>query len=133
MSRVFLNNDLIGVPHAAESAGEERQGMPGAPSACARPRRPSRGFPGSRRRRCPWHAARIGGDMKKLVRRLALSLALVVLALPASPASRIKDIADFEGIRDNLLVGYGLVVGLNGTGDTLNRSIFTRESLIGML
>jgi flagellar P-ring protein precursor FlgI len=48
-------------------------------------------------------------------------------------ASRIKDIADFEGVRDNMLVGYGLVVGLKGTGDTLNNSIFTRESLIGML
>ncbi len=54
-------------------------------------------------------------------------------ALPAAAMSRIKDIVDFEGIRDNLLVGYGLVVGLNGTGDTLNQAIFTRESLIGML
>jgi flagellar P-ring protein precursor FlgI len=71
--------------------------------------------------------------MKKLVLRLALLLALIALATPALSASRIKDIADVEGIRDNLLVGYGLVVGLNGTGDSLNRSIFTRESLIGML
>lgn len=55
-------------------------------------------------------------------------------AAPSSQAaSRIKDIADFEGVRDNMLVGYGLVVGLNGTGDTLNQAIFTRESLIGML
>jgi flagellar P-ring protein FlgI len=54
-------------------------------------------------------------------------------AAPAAAMSRIKDIVDFEGIRDNLLVGYGLVVGLNGTGDTLNQAIFTRESLIGML
>ncbi|WP_142848915.1 flagellar basal body P-ring protein FlgI [Telmatospirillum sp. J64-1] len=55
-------------------------------------------------------------------------------ATPAAEAnSRIKDIADFEGVRDNLLVGYGLVVGLNGTGDTLNNSAFTRQSLIGML
>lgn len=52
---------------------------------------------------------------------------------PASAASRIKDIADFEGVRDNLLVGYGLVVGLNGTGDTLTNSPFTQQSLIGML
>lgn len=51
----------------------------------------------------------------------------------ANAASRIKDIVDFEGVRDNMLVGYGLVVGLNGTGDSLNRAIFTRESLIGML
>jgi flagellar P-ring protein precursor FlgI len=54
-------------------------------------------------------------------------------AAPAWAMSRIKDIVDFEGIRDNLLVGYGLVVGLNGTGDTLSQAIFTRESLIGML
>jgi len=65
-------------------------------------------------------------------------LALLALALSASlqtagAASRIKDIVDFEGVRDNMLVGYGLVVGLNGTGDSLNNAIFTRESLIGML
>ncbi len=46
---------------------------------------------------------------------------------------RIKDIADVEGIRDNQLVGYGLVVGLNGTGDKLDSAVFTRQSLIGML
>ncbi|MEC7661648.1 MAG: flagellar basal body P-ring protein FlgI [Pseudomonadota bacterium] len=47
--------------------------------------------------------------------------------------TRIKDIVDFEGVRENMLIGYGLVVGLNGTGDTLSSSIFTRESLVGML
>jgi flagellar P-ring protein FlgI len=71
------------------------------------------------------------------LRRLGLALAaaglLLGAAAPALATSRIKDIADFEGVRDNMLVGYGLVVGLNGTGDSLNRSIFTRESLIGML
>ena len=46
---------------------------------------------------------------------------------------RIKDIADIEGVRENQLIGYGLVVGLNGTGDKLNNNIFTRESLVGML
>lgn len=70
-------------------------------------------------------------------RRAFLALfAMALLALNAGPAaalSRIKDIADFEGVRDNLLVGYGLVVGLSGTGDSLNNAIFTRESLIGML
>jgi flagellar P-ring protein precursor FlgI len=69
-----------------------------------------------------------------LVRAIAaVCLALAGTAPAADAASRIKDIADFEGVRDNMLVGYGLVVGLNGTGDSLNRSIFTRESLIGML
>jgi len=62
-----------------------------------------------------------------------LALAVLALPQPAHAVSRIKDIADFEGVRDNMLVGYGLVVGLNGTGDSLNNAIFTRESLIGML
>lgn len=51
----------------------------------------------------------------------------------AYAVSRIKDIADFEGIRDNQLVGYGLVVGLNGTGDNIKSIDFTKESLISML
>jgi flagellar P-ring protein precursor FlgI len=52
---------------------------------------------------------------------------------PVSAASRIKDIADFEGVRENQLIGYGLVVGLNGTGDTLGNAPFTRQSLQAML
>jgi flagellar P-ring protein FlgI len=64
---------------------------------------------------------------------LALGLVLDSGAAAAQSQSRIKDVADFEGVRDNMLVGYGLVVGLNGTGDNLNSAVFTRESLIGML
>ena len=66
---------------------------------------------------------------------LAAAYALaVLLAGPAAAQSvRIKDIADVEGVRDNQLVGYGLVVGLAGTGDRLRTAIFTRQSLIGML
>src|SRR5260370_14355322 len=76
--------------------------------------------------------------MKRSLRRIAAAALLALAAsaassAPALAASRIKDIVDFEGIRENMLVGYGLVVGLNGTGDSLNKSIFTRESLIGML
>jgi flagellar P-ring protein precursor FlgI len=63
----------------------------------------------------------------------ALAMAVLMTAGAAGAASRIKDIADFEGVRDNPLVGYGLVVGLNGTGDTLTNSAFTKQSLIGML
>src|SRR5690606_1678233 len=48
-------------------------------------------------------------------------------------SARIKDIVNVEGIRDNQLVGYGLVVGLNGTGDSLNNSPFTKQSLQAML
>ena len=52
---------------------------------------------------------------------------------PAMAQIRVKDIADLEGVRSNQLVGYGLVVGLNGTGDKLDSAVFTRQSLIGML
>ncbi len=56
------------------------------------------------------------------------------IAAPAAWAGpRIKDIADFEGVRENQLVGYGLVVGLAGTGDSLRNSPFTRQSLAAML
>ncbi|WP_299643453.1 flagellar basal body P-ring protein FlgI [Devosia sp.] len=48
-------------------------------------------------------------------------------------AARIKDVVNIEGVRDNQLVGYGLVVGLNGTGDGLNNSPFTKQSLQAML
>ncbi|WP_029013123.1 flagellar basal body P-ring protein FlgI [Niveispirillum irakense] len=69
------------------------------------------------------------------VRLLALLLAALLMLAPqaAQAQSRIKDIADVEGVRDNMLIGYGLVVGLNGTGDTINNSPFTEQSLIGML
>ncbi len=70
---------------------------------------------------------------RRLTRLALLALGIALVAPDALAASRIKDIADFEGVRDNMLVGYGLVVGLNGTGDSLNNAIFTRESLIGML
>ncbi len=82
-------------------------------------------------------------------RRLALRLARVRLTLflavlgagllifspfsQAHAASRLKDIVNFEGVRDNMLIGYGLVVGLNGTGDGLTNSPFTETSIVGML
>lgn len=46
---------------------------------------------------------------------------------------RLKDIASFEGIRDNQLIGYGLVVGLNGTGDSLQNTPYARETMVSML
>src|SRR5215468_741421 len=66
----------------------------------------------------------------------AACAALLVLALsvpPAQAASRIKDLANVEGVRQNQLIGYGLVVGLNGSGDTINNSPFTKQSLTAML
>jgi len=55
------------------------------------------------------------------------------LITSADASSRIKDVASFEGVRDNMLVGYGLVVGLNNTGDTLDDGHFTKQSLLAML
>lgn len=64
---------------------------------------------------------------------LSLMLGLILAAPTAQAEVRIKDIANFEGVRENHLIGYGLVVGLLGTGDKLNSSPFTRESIRGML
>ncbi|WP_246386666.1 flagellar basal body P-ring protein FlgI [Gluconacetobacter sacchari] len=65
------------------------------------------------------------------------TLCLLIGLVPPAPAHaamvRVKDIVDYEGVRDNQLVGYGLVVGLRGTGDRLTNTIFTRETLISML
>ena len=76
------------------------------------------------------------------VRKAAGLVALTILpavaaagGLPTQAAAqvRIKDIVTFEGVRENQLVGYGLVVGLNGTGDRLRNSPFTQRAIEGML
>lgn len=69
----------------------------------------------------------------RVLRLLAVLLLLLTSQHAQAEQVRIKDIADFEGVRSNQLIGYGLVVGLNGTGDRLNNSVFTRESLVSML
>jgi flagellar P-ring protein FlgI len=64
--------------------------------------------------------------------RLVAAAAAAVLALAPMQAfafSRVKDLVDVQGIRDNMLVGYGLVVGLNGSGDSLRNAPFTQQSL----
>ncbi len=66
----------------------------------------------------------------------AFAVSLLLLAMTAGiagAASRIKDLVEFQGVRDNMLVGYGLVIGLNGTGDTLKDGHFTKQSLQAML
>jgi flagellar P-ring protein precursor FlgI len=65
--------------------------------------------------------------------RLVLALALCFATGVASAGVRIKDITSLRGSRDNQLVGYGLVVGLQGTGDTLRNVPFTEQSLQSML
>jgi len=74
---------------------------------------------------------RIADAFARFIAAPLLSFALV--ALPAEADVRIKDIATFEGVRENQLVGYGLVVGLNGTGDSLRNSPFTEKSIEAML
>ena len=71
--------------------------------------------------------------MKKLFTLTLLALFMALNTAQAAPISRIKDIADFSGVRTNMLIGYGLVVGLNGTGDAANSIPFTRQTLIDML
>ena len=64
---------------------------------------------------------------------LVLAAVFGASAGPAAASSRIKDVVSFEGVRENKLVGYGLVVGLNGTGDSLRNAPFTQQSLQSML
>ncbi len=73
-----------------------------------------------------------GRALRALISAIA-ALSLFIAPLPAAAYSRIKDLADIEGVRDNMLIGYGLVVGLDGTGDQLNNAPFTQQSLQTML
>src|SRR5580693_6623576 len=69
-------------------------------------------------------------------RKFVTVVLCAVLGFPAAPAlaySRVKDLVEVEGIRDNMLVGYGLVVGLNGSGDSLKNAPFTQQSIQTML
>jgi flagellar P-ring protein precursor FlgI len=69
-----------------------------------------------------------------MVLRYALVLLLTLLCgVQAAHATRIKDLADLEGVRDNQLMGYGLVIGLNGTGDDIKKSVFTKQAMINMI
>ncbi len=67
------------------------------------------------------------------LRLAALAVGCALAAAPAFAFSRVKDLVDVQGIRDNQLVGYGLVVGLNGTGDSLKNAPFTQLSIQTML
>lgn len=71
--------------------------------------------------------------MRNIICVLLLAVFFLLGFDEAFASSRIKDIVDIEGVRKNQLVGYGIVVGLNGTGDTLRNSPFTKQSLEAML
>src|SRR6202451_658436 len=60
-------------------------------------------------------------------------IALLLLSAPLAWAERIKDMAQVQGVRTNQLIGYGLVVGLSGTGDQTSQAPFTVQSLTNML
>ena len=91
------------------------------------------------------YAVKTGDVMKTIVKKAShkriakafIAFAALILSFTTSSStdasSRIKDIVQFEGVRDNLLVGYGLVVGLGNTGDTLATGHFTKQSLQAML
>lgn len=71
--------------------------------------------------------------MLTCVLAVVVGLQAVAMPSPSLADSRIKDIVSFEGVRENMLMGYGLVVGLNGTGDKLSNASFTEQSLIAFL
>jgi len=74
------------------------------------------------------------GMMKQVKSGMIAALLAASLLLPhAAQAARIKDVVNFEGVRTNMLMGYGLVVGLNGSGDALQNNAFTEQSLIAFL
>ncbi len=60
-------------------------------------------------------------------------LGFLLLCCPQAQATRIKDLADIEGVRENQLMGYGLVIGLNGTGDDIKKSVFTKQAMVNMI
>ncbi|MAM58667.1 MAG: flagellar biosynthesis protein FlgI, partial [Salinicola sp.] len=71
------------------------------------------------------------------IRRPSLAQTLVLVAMLlcslGAQAQRIQDLANFSGVRDNPLVGYGLVVGLDGTGDQTTQAPFTGQSITNLL
>jgi flagellar P-ring protein precursor FlgI len=80
-----------------------------------------------------WTRYFMRASLLRSVATTLFALAAVTAAAPAQASSRIKDIVQFEGVRENMLVGYGLVIGLNGTGDSLRNAAFTQQSLVAML
>ena len=68
-----------------------------------------------------------------MIRFALILMAALVTAIPGWAASRVKDIATLQNTRDNQLLGYGLVIGLQGTGDGLRNTPFTEQSMRSML
>jgi flagellar P-ring protein precursor FlgI len=77
-------------------------------------------------------ALRLGSLMRNSVIGSVILALVLAFAGPCFAKSRIKDVVEFEGVRENMLTGYGIVVGLNGTGDNLRNAPMTRQSLEAM-
>src|SRR5580698_6991132 len=73
-----------------------------------------------------------GCHFKNMPRRFFAVLLSLAQLFAAPAGTRLKDMISLEGVRDNQLVGYGLVVGLNGTGDK-RQTLFTAQSLTNIL
>src|SRR5262249_13194372 len=115
-----LNCDFIGLSPPHRLARSSHPVMC-CDRECAGERRPAAGSKGMTR------------TGKRGLAAIAAASFLLAACLPAGAASRIKDLANIEGVRQNQLIGYGLVVGLNKTGDFLNNIPFTKQSLQAML
>jgi flagellar P-ring protein FlgI len=70
---------------------------------------------------------------KKHMALVYILLFFAVLMMPKAQAERLKDISSIQGVRNNQLIGYGLVVGLDGTGDQTGQTPFTVQSIISMM
>lgn len=75
----------------------------------------------------------LGSVIKRIGSFIGLFLALNTLVLQTAHAERLKDLATIQGVRSNQLLGYGLVVGLDGTGDQTTQTPFTVQSIISMM
>jgi flagellar P-ring protein FlgI len=71
--------------------------------------------------------------MRRLLAPVTALAGILAVLASAQAAVRLKDIAEVQGVRDNQLVGYGLVMGLNGSGDSLRNAPFTEQSMRAML
>ena len=72
-------------------------------------------------------------NINTLIVKQLIAVMLIILLAANAQAERIKDIASIQGVRDNQLIGYGLVVGLNGTGDKVSGSPFVEQSMKSLL
>jgi flagellar P-ring protein precursor FlgI len=71
--------------------------------------------------------------MKSFTSIILIFLSLLLVSATESSAVRVKDIAQLHGMRNNQLLGYGLITGLNGTGDDMKKSVFTLQAVYNMM